>query len=106
MTTYKLLSEYGKDEVGARRKLLRGSIPEDLFRDKNIRWLSDSNQQVATFYANEYFYKSEVYSILYADIHDVKVEVFINAAAMQYEFIITGYVPDEAYARYLFIKGN
>lgn len=95
------------DAYVAKRKLLRGVIPEDFFRNYNFSMMmSDAKREAATFYAYEYFYKSEVYSILYEDIHDVSVEVFVNAAAMQYEFIITGCVPDEAYARYLFIKGN
>lgn len=98
---------HSNNGVVVKRLLLRGVIPDDLLRNYNISMMiSEAKRQAATFYAYEYFYKSEVYSILYEDIHDVSVEVFVNAAAMQYEFIITGYVPDDQYARYLFTKGN
>ena len=98
---------HSNNGVVVKRLLLSGAIPEDYFRNYNFSiMMSDAKREAGIFYAYECFYKSEVYSILYENIHDVSVEVFVNAAAMQYEFIITGYVPDDQYARYLFTKGN
>lgn len=91
------------------RRLYSGSVPEELTRNypRGLMFKAESQKDYAaktTAFAQ--FYVSEVYNILKDDIRNMDVQIWFDAASFQMKFSIIGDVTEEAYARYLFMKGE
>jgi hypothetical protein len=98
---------YENNTLYQRRRLYTGSVPEEFSRNYSTGFETGSlKEYAAKTHAYSAFYVSEVYNILKDDIRNMDIEVYFDAATYQMKFIIVADIAEDAYARYLFMKGE